>query len=274
MALRAHECGDVIHHRQRQRSDFVGKPGTKRAIPWHSISPKLPTSTSIIRSRQAKNSKLNFEYSDPTTNPDGSVNITLSGNLPVGAVPQTAALPVPSPTLFATAALLDSLREAGIAIKSKGSEAAIRDFSSYKRFYTAENQVAEHVSPPLSEEVKITLKVSQNVHAGMGPYLLGLLVAKDFKDPIHAGFKIERGFLIAANLDYRRLAGNGAGGIGRLFSPDFICHYLAYWKTRPILQFLKGLPILGKDGTLAKIQVDNPRRPHITKDKRSVRKTS
>lgn len=248
--------------------DFVAKPGTKAGDPAAlTISPQ----TSYIQFNNKvttgeANSKPNFEYSDPITNPDGSVNITLSGNLPVGAAPQTAALSVRSPTLFATAALLDSLREAGIAIKSKGSEAAIKDFSSYKRFYTVENQVAEHVSPPLSEEVKITLKVSQNVHASMGPYLLGLLVAKDFRDPIHAGFKIERGFLIAANLDLTGASqGDGAGGDwADFFSPDFICHYLAYWKTRPDFAiFFKGLPILGQDGTLAKIQVDNPAAGHV-----------
>ena len=179
--------------------------------------------------------------------------------------PQTAAFAVPSPTKFATAALGDLLKSSGIAVNSKAA-VPMGDFTPYQRFYTAENQLAEHISPPLSEEIKITLKVSQNLHAGMGPYLLGLLVAKDTKDPIHAGFKTEQAFLQEANLDLSGAAqGDGAGGDwADLFSPDFIVHYMIYWSTRPDHDvFFKGLPILGKDGTLAKIQVNSAAAGHV-----------
>src|SRR2546422_8483418 len=147
-----------------------------------------------------------------------------------------------------------------------GPAPSVTDFSPYARFYTTENQVAEHVSPPLSEEIKITLKVSQNLHAGMGPYLLGTLVAKDTKAPFDAGFKVEREFLQSAKLDLSGAAeGDGAGGDwADLFSPDFMVHYLAYWTTRPDYQaFFKALPILGKDGTLAKIQPSSPGAGHV-----------
>lgn len=248
--------------------DFVGKPGAKAGDPAAlSISPQTSYIhfSNKVTTGEAK-SKLNFEYSDPVTNADGTLEIALTGNLPVGATTQTAALPVPSPTQFATAALRDSVRAEGVAIKSKSANATTKDFAAFKRYYTAENQVAEHVSPPLSEEVKITLKVSQNLHAGMGPYYLGLLVAKDFKDPIHAGFKIEREFLKVAKLNLQGASqGDGAGGDwADLFSPDFVCQYLAYWKTRADFpSFFRGLPILGKDGTLAKIQVQNPGAGHV-----------
>ncbi len=248
--------------------DFVGTPGPKVSDQAAlTVSPQ----TSYIHFTNkvvtgAAGSKLNFDSSDPVTNADGSITIELLGNIPLGSAAQTAALPVPSPTQFATAALKDSIRAAGIEIKGKSASVSIKDFGAYRRFYTPENQVAEHVSPPLSEEVKITLKVSQNLHAGMGPYYLGLLVAKDSKDPIHAGFKVERAFLTEAKLDLSGASqGDGAGGDwADLFSPDFICRYLAYWKTRPDFPvFFKGLPILGKDGTLAKIQVDNPGAGHV-----------
>jgi PBP4 family serine-type D-alanyl-D-alanine carboxypeptidase len=212
------------------------------------------------------NSKVDFQSSDPVPNPNGSIDIILSGNIPAGSPPQTAALPVPSPTQFATAALRDAVRGAGIEIKSNKSPAAIPDFTPFARYYTPENRVAEHTSPPLSEDVRITLKVSQNLHAGMGIYYLGLLAAKDAKDPLHAGFKLEHAFLTDAKLDLSGASqGDGAGGDwADLFTPDFICHYLAYWKTRPDFpMFFKGLPILGRDGTLAKIQTANPAAGHV-----------
>jgi len=40
-------------------------------------------------------------------------------------------------------------------------------FPALARLYTPQNQIAEHVSLPLAEEIKVTLKVSQNLHAGM-----------------------------------------------------------------------------------------------------------
>ncbi len=248
--------------------DLLGKPGAKPGDP---VDLAITPLTSYIHFTNkmitaAPNTKLNLDASDPVTNPDGSINIILSGSIAAGSAPQTAAFPVPSPTQFAAAALRDSLRTAGILIKPKKGNEAIKDFTGYAKFYKSENQVAEHVSLPLSEDIRITLKVSQNLHAGMGPYYLGLLVAKDSKDPLKAGFKIERAFLTEANLDLSGASqGDGAGGDwADLFTPDFVCSYLVYWKTRPDFPiFFKGLPILGKDGTLAKIQVDSPAAGHV-----------
>src|SRR5205814_5698263 len=131
---------------------------------------------------------------------DGSVSVTLSGSLPVGIAPQPATIAVPSPTKFAETVFREALSAASIQIKNSPGP-SVSDFSPYTRFYTAENQVAGHVSPPLSEEIKVTLKVSQNLHAGMGPYLLGALAGKDMKSPLDAGFKIEHDFLQSAKLD-------------------------------------------------------------------------
>jgi len=248
--------------------DLVCRPGAKTG---DSIGLLITPETSYIHfinkmiTGEAY-SKRNIDVSDPLPNPDGSINIVLSGSIAAGSGAQTASLRVPSPTLFATAALRDALRAAGVSIKPKKSEDSIKDFAPYTNFYGPENQIAEHVSPPLSEEVKITLKVSQNLHAGMGPYYLGLLVAKDSKDPLRGGFKVENAFLTDAKLDLSGASqGDGEGGNwADLFSPDFICRYLAYWKTRPDFPiFLTSLPVLGKDGTLAKIQLGSPAAGHV-----------
>jgi dihydroorotase/N-acyl-D-amino-acid deacylase len=250
--------------------DLVAKPGAKPADPVQlSVSPqtgwiqfvnKLATST--------PGSNLKLDVSDPVTLPNGIITVTLDGTIPAGSEPQTIAYPVPSPTMFASFAFSEALVAAGITVKlqRQPSAAPTVDFARYQRFYTPENQVAEHVSPPLSEEIKVTLKVSQNLHAGIGPYLLGLLVAKDAKDPLHAGFRVEHSFLTDAKLDLSGAAqGDGAGGDwADLFSPDFMVHYLTYWTTRPDYQvFFNALPILGKDGTLAKIQTNSPGAGHV-----------
>jgi D-alanyl-D-alanine carboxypeptidase/D-alanyl-D-alanine-endopeptidase (penicillin-binding protein 4) len=109
--------------------------------------------------------------------------------------------------------------------------------------------------------VKVTLKVSQNLHASMTPFLLGVILGKAKAHIDRAGFDQERSFLQRANLD---LAGasqaDGAGGAGSaFFTPDFMVHYLSYMaKQKDAVLFQKALPILGRDGTLAEIQTDSP----------------
>jgi N-acyl-D-amino-acid deacylase len=247
--------------------DLVATPGAKAGDPVSlSVSPKTAYTTFVNHlTTSAAGAKPDIEDPATVTNADGTVTVTLTGTLPLDSHPVTAPYAVPSPTKFAEAVLTESLISAGVEIKAP-SKSAAPDFKAFARLYTPDNQVAEHVSLPLAEEIKVTLKVSQNLHASMGPSLLGTLVAKNFTDPVHAGFKVERTFLQEAKLDLSGASqGDGEGGDwADLFSPDFIAHYMAYWSTRPDFPvFFKALPILGKDGTLAKIQVNNPGAGHV-----------
>ena len=247
--------------------DLLASPGAKERDP---VSLKTSPQTSYIKfvnrlTTSPAGNKPSFDPPGFATNKDGPVTVTLTGSLPVGSAPQPATVAVPSPTKFAETVFRDALTAAGVEIQSRSGPAPT-DFSGFTRLYTAQNQVAEHVSPSLSEEIKVTLKVSQNLHAGMGPYLLGALVANDTRNPLDAGFLVEHDFLQSAKLDLSGSGqGDGAGGDwADLFSPDFMVHYLTYWTTRPDYEvFFKALPVLGKDGTLAKIQVNSPGAGHV-----------
>ncbi len=247
--------------------DLIAAPGAKTGDPVTlDVSPKTAYATFVNHlTTSAAGASPTIQDPAAVTNSDGTVTVTLAGTLPLGSHPLTAPYAVPSPTKFAERVLSECLTSAGIQIKSP-SKTKPPDFKSLSRLYTSDNQVAEHISLPLAEEIKVTLKVSQNLHAGMGPSLLGTLVARDLADPVHAGFKVERAFLLEAKLDLSGISqGDGEGGDwADLFSPDFIAHYMAYWSTRPDFPvFFKALPILGKDGTLAKIQVNNPGAGHV-----------
>ncbi|HZC66400.1 MAG TPA: D-alanyl-D-alanine carboxypeptidase, partial [Candidatus Dormibacteraeota bacterium] len=61
-------------------------------------------------------SKPALETPFVVTNPDGTVKVVLSGGIPVGAMPQTGAFSVPSPTQFAQTVFREALQEAGIAV--------------------------------------------------------------------------------------------------------------------------------------------------------------
>jgi PBP4 family serine-type D-alanyl-D-alanine carboxypeptidase len=182
--------------------DLLGKPGAKIG---DLVALESSPQTSYIKFvnhviTTAAGTKSSLDTPSIAANPDGSVLVTLSGNMPLDLGPQTASVAVPSPSRFAQAVLREALLASGIEIKTSPGPVPA-DFAPFARFYIADNQVGEHISPPLAEEIKVTLKVSQNLHAGMGPYLLGALVAKDTKNPLDAGFVVERDFLQSAKLD-------------------------------------------------------------------------
>ncbi len=244
--------------------DLIAKPGAKPGEPA-TLESSPQTSYAKFMNRlltTAAGAKQAMDDPEILSNPDGTIVVTLTGSLPAGANPVTFPFAVPSPTKFAETVLREALTAAGIEIKTKTkTHATPPDFSALTRLYKDENLVAEHISLPLAEEVKLTLKVSQNLHANIGPYLLGALVGKNSKDSLAAGFEVERHFLQEAKLDLSGASqGDGEGGDwADLFSPDFMVQYLTYWATRPDYPvFFKALPILGKDGTLAKIQVNSP----------------
>src|SRR5437763_19875 len=109
-------------------------------------------------------------------------------------------------------------------VRGAGSPAGVRhDFKALAAAYTGDNLVAAHVSPPLTEEAKVTLKVSQNLHASMMPFILGGVLAHD--GTARAGFRLEHDLLERAGLDLSGASqGDGAGGAAH-FAPEFMVRF-------------------------------------------------
>jgi PBP4 family serine-type D-alanyl-D-alanine carboxypeptidase len=210
-------------------------------------------------------SQSTINWGSDQTQPDGSHVVTITGTMPAGGPGILYSYRVPQPSRFAEMTLVRALLRDGVEARFApyGQPA---DFSKLSRDYIPENIVAEHLSPPLSQEVKVTLKVSQNLHASMTPYILGAVLGHANRHILQAGFDLERAFLAKAGLD---LAGasqsDGAGGSqAAFFTPDFMCHYLLYmWHQKDFPEFEHALPILGRDGTLWNIQVHSPAAGHV-----------
>jgi N-acyl-D-amino-acid deacylase len=246
-------------------TDVIVSPGKSEDVSVNlKIAPQTAYLTIINKATTGKaGSKPSISYTADRLNADGTRSVTLTGSFPLDGKPAMASYAVPEPSRFTATILLEALKEQGIT-GTLAAPADQIDFKTLASNYKAENLVAEHVSPPLKEEVKITLKVSQNLHASSMPYLLGALVAHKDTSIDQAGFDVEHEFLTKAGLD---LAGasqsDGAGG-NAYFSPDFMVHYLSYMsKQKDFSDFYRGLPILGKDGTLVKIQVSSPAAGHV-----------
>jgi PBP4 family serine-type D-alanyl-D-alanine carboxypeptidase len=201
-------------------------------------------------------------------NADGTQVVTVSGTVPLGAVNDLNVYHVPVPSIFAQVVLTEALAAKGVAVAGEAG-AAPADFAALKASYTEKHVVAVHVSAPLSEEVKVTLKVSQNLHASMtDPYLIGTYGAdpkgEAKADPASAGFAAENAMLRAAGLDVRSAMQSDGAGANAFFTPDFMVHYLTFLSKQSFAaKFRAALPVMGRDGTLLEIQKDSPAAGHV-----------
>ncbi len=210
-------------------------------------------------------SPRSVRWSGDELQPDGSHRVTLSGTLPAGGPSILYAYRVPEPRRFAEIALAEALERAGVQATAAPYRESV-NFATLASAYTDENLIVEHVSPPLAEEIKVTLKVSQNLHASMMPFILGAVLAHAHEHIDQAGFDAERAFLEQAGLDLSGASqSDGAGGApAALFTPEFMVRFLAVMAHRPdFAVFHDALPVLGRDGTLWNIQTDSPAAGHV-----------
>ena len=245
--------------------DVVVSPGTAENAPAQvKIAPQTGYVTITNQATTGRaDSKSSIKYENEKLNSDGTRTVALTGTVPLGGKPEMVSYPVPEPSRYAATVLMEALKAEGVT-SVLPSPAEQIDFKALAAKYTAENIVAEHVSPPLKEEVKVTLKVSQNLHASSMPYLLGALLAHKDQQIDQAGFDLEHEFLTKAGLDLGGAAQSDGAGGNAYFSPDFMVQYLLYMsKQKDYGDFYRALPILGKDGTLVKIQVNSPAAGHV-----------
>ncbi len=130
--------------------------------------------------------------------------------------------------------------------------------------------LASHTSAPLAEDVTLTLKVSQNLHAELllhrlGSWWLGPCW-NNTKGSTVAGARIRHGFLLNAGLDSGDFVfydGSGLSGHD-LVTPRATAQLLAYATKQPwFAQWKAALPVGGEDGTLASRFPDPPLKDHL-----------
>jgi len=207
----------------------------------------------------AAGSKLDVEWGEDTSAADGSHNVILSGTIAADAKPKLRVYKVPEPSRFAATVLTEALEAAGVRLDAVG-KGQIPAPEAYK----AENIVAEHISPPLAEEAKVTLKVSQNLHASMLPFIVGAYGNKGAANAWQTGFDLERSLLEKADLDITGAVQNDGAGGEALFTPDFMVHFLLHLNKQPFgAAFKQDLPVLGRDGTLVDIQETSLAAGHV-----------
>ena len=116
---------------------------------------------------------------------------------------------------------------------------------------TGRRVLGTHISVPLAEDIKVTNKVSQNLHAELLLRLLGKEFGKD--GSLAQGTRVTRQFLVDTGVsdeDFFFYDGSGMSMDDRI-APRAFTHLLAWVAKQPWgLEFRATLPVAGVDGTL------------------------
>ena len=124
--------------------------------------------------------------------------------------------------------------------------------------------LASHISAPLAEDVMLTNKVSQNLHAELLLHSLGLILCRP--GSILTGALAVRAYLTHAGLDPDDFLFFDGSGLSDhdLVAPRATATFLAYAAKQPwFAQWKASLPDAGEDGTLSGRFPDPPLKGHL-----------
>jgi len=212
----------------------------------------------------------------------GSLAVRLYGTIsPDG---YHAGLAIQDPSEYAARALTDLLRARGVTVS--GQPAARHRVDNDTQVFAAERDqplafqpvtgtrlaaptrsrriFATHTSPPLIQELTVTNKVSQNLHAELTLRTLGWLYGSD--GSFAQGARVVRQFLVNAGIDPGDFDFHDGSGLSTadLVTPRAATQLLAYAARQPWGEaFRSTLPIGGIDGSLAGRFTDPQAKGHV-----------
>lgn len=201
--------------------------------------------------------------------PPGSLMVRTWGTIPPEGF--RASLAIDDPAQFTAQAFVEALRGRGIAVE-RGATAAHRLPIGTGDFAAERDQplklapidlatiqapldgrvLARHVSVPVAEDIMVTNKVSQNLHAELLLRLLGKIFGDD--GSLEQGTRVVRQFLVDLGVSDREFFfydGSGMSMDDRI-TPRALTQLLSYASRQPWGQAWRAtLPLAGEDGTLA-----------------------
>ena len=207
----------------------------------------------------------------------GEKFILLRGSIPVGHTPIKLDLAMPDPAYVAARTLKQTLETAGVHVTGdiRVQHAAPPqpfDATTLATLTTPATPniapipgalskdvarvvntlvLAEHISPTLLESIRVTNKVSQNLHAEL--FLRTVAREKTGIGSTDAGIWVEQNFLKTTGIADGDVVLSDGSGLSRddLVTPRAVVQLLRYVAQQPWgLDYISTLPIAGMDGTL------------------------
>ncbi len=179
----------------------------------------------------------------------GSMQLRIWGLLPPNDLGLTELLAIHDPALYAAAALRDALIRRGVTVH--GEAVARHALPDEPAAPAIGFELARRNSLPLLEALRVTEKVSQNLHAELILREVGR--AKRGAGTREAGLKEMRAFLKEAGVTAGEYLLNDGSGLSRtnLVTPAAIVKLLDFMYHSPNREnWLSLLPVGGEDGTL------------------------
>jgi D-alanyl-D-alanine carboxypeptidase/D-alanyl-D-alanine-endopeptidase (penicillin-binding protein 4) len=213
----------------------------------------------------------------------GSIMVRAWGTAPSQGL--HAGLAVEDPAAFTAAAFKDALQSRGVAVK--GNATAVHRFSIDTGDFSAERAkplklepsaaytvsvpledrkvLATRVSVPVTLDITMTNKLSQNLHAELLLRLLGKLIGTD--GSLEQGTRVVRQFMVNAGIDdadFFLYDGSGMSPDDRI-APRASTKLLAYAARQPWGEAWRAtLPVAGVDGTLSGRFKNSPLKAKLT----------
>jgi serine-type D-Ala-D-Ala carboxypeptidase/endopeptidase (penicillin-binding protein 4) len=199
----------------------------------------------------------------------GSNQLVLWGNIPVDDQGANEALSIEDPADFTAKLLRDLLEKRGVTIygRPKTHHTELASLSTFTVTSTASAGggadrpaipstrlplvLGQYDSQPLSADLRVINKVSQNLHAELLLRLLGK--EKGMAGTVEGGLEVERSFLAQADIRPEEYNFHDGSGLSRqnLVTPHAIVKLLTYANKQPWgASFADSFPVAGVDGSL------------------------
>jgi D-alanyl-D-alanine carboxypeptidase/D-alanyl-D-alanine-endopeptidase (penicillin-binding protein 4) len=218
--------------------------GSAAKIQWRPQSATLAIDAQVDTIAGGGGTKIDIRRAAPG-------RIVVRGRIAADRAPLVYVQEIENPARWARALLIEALGRAGVTVTASIHDDNPGDSLPEPADYSNLGRVAVSKSPPFSENVRLVLKVSHNLHASTLPLLVA---ARQGKRSLRDGLRLQHEFLKRAGLDADSISfGGGAGGARSDFTtPRTNVALLRYMATRGDFGvFERGLPILGVDGTIA-----------------------
>jgi D-alanyl-D-alanine carboxypeptidase/D-alanyl-D-alanine-endopeptidase (penicillin-binding protein 4) len=240
--------------------DVIINPATKSGEP---ATAKMVPPSDFVQCDVRVETVAEGKPSRVVTERVGPQRYTVRGQIAVNAKPLVRICVVDDPVGNARALFIAALQKEGVMVRASALRAPTAELPD-KEAYAKLARVAVCKSPPLSELVKVTLKVSHNLYASMLPLLVAV---KHDKRTLVEGLRQERRVLAELGVDVAdiSLESGAGGGNGDHVTPRVTVQLLqAMAKRSDFAAFKAALPVLGMDGTLADaVPSDSPARGKV-----------
>ena len=268
-SVSALEINDGVFFLELNAAEAVGPPATFTIAPSTNV---YQIRNEVVTAAKGSPQKLSVER-EP-----GSTLIVVSGSMPVGAQPHSIAIAIDRPAEYAAVLLKTLLEARGVAVegharaqhtgdsgawfKGDGSS-TVPDVIPHSCSATGpfvpvvsdraslQGLLAENVSLPISDALRVMAKISQNLHAEL--FLRTAARLKTGDPSADAALQFEQDFRVSIGLKENDVVMTDGSGLSRkdMVSPQSEVSLLRWVTEQPWgATFRSVLPVAGEDGTL------------------------